>query len=145
MSNTPKKTCFLAPNLLNKADMIVIGHPSNPIVHSLSLTKSIASLHSPGDVGLGTMCTWLHSFATDISIISKSKSIFICFIISACFSGPCCRGGRRFLPCSHFVSSTSIFISGKLAGLPRTVVEKISLYSLHSDLSLVCSSSDPSI
>ena len=57
MSNTTKNTCFLIFKHRSKADMMVISHFLNPIVHSFSLTKSVViSLHSPGDAGLGTMC-----------------------------------------------------------------------------------------
>ena len=63
MSNTTKNTCFLILKRSSKADMMVISHLLNPIVHSFSLTKSVVSLHSPGDAGLGTMCNWLHSLA----------------------------------------------------------------------------------
>ena len=122
----------------------MIGHPSVFTVASLSLTKSIVSRHSPGEAGLGTMCTWLQLLATDGSITSSSSSELICLRISACLSELWARGGKRLRLWFHCCSIISNDISGTFAGCSRTVVEKISLNSAQSCLSFIWSAGEPS-
>ena len=97
-------------------------HPSRYVL-SFNLTKSRVNLNSPG-VGLGTMCTWLHSLAVECLMTPNSSSLSHCCLIWDCFSTECVRGGSLCL----------IDMGGISAG-----ISKISEYSSHRALNFRCS------
>jgi hypothetical protein len=106
--------------------------------------RSRLNLHSSG-VGLGTMCTSLHSLAVECLITPNSSSWSYCCLILDCFSTECVRGGSLCLLDFHFVSSILMDMGGTSADSARTVVSKMSEFSSHRARNFRCRLGGPFI